>query len=108
MTTWCWLHAAKSKHSCSAASGLKVCLSKSRPSGIRSASTMTSPLWFAGAETVVNILLTVAFLDSGNGTERLGPVDHEFLVISHDSHEFVFVDGLTDQVMNLELAAAFQ
>ena len=69
---------------------------------------MTSPFWFAGAETVVNILLAVAFLGSGNGTERLGPMDHEFLVISHDSHEFVFVDGLTDQVMNLELAAAFQ
>ncbi len=48
------------------------------------------------------------FGGSGNGTECLGPVDHEFLVISHDSHERVFVDGLTDQVMNLELAAAFQ
>lgn len=69
---------------------------------------MTSPLWFAGTEIVGNNLLAVAFLGSGNGTERLGPVDHEFLVISHDSHEFVFVDGLTDQVMNLELAAAFQ
>lgn len=47
------------------------------------------------------------FLALGHGTECLGSVDHDFLVISHDSHEFVFVDGFTDQVVNLELAAAF-
>ncbi len=68
---------------------------------------MTRSVRFAGVETAVEILLTVAFLSSGNGTERLGPVDHEFLVISHDSHELVFVDTLTNQVMNLELTAAF-
>lgn len=59
-------------------------------------------------EKLVHDLPSLTALGSGRGTECLGPVDHELFMISDDSHELVFVDWLTDQVMNLELAAAFQ